>query len=275
MRERLDGQALHEALVTSGSPWADLSVHAELASTNAEASRDPAPWHVVVADHQVAGRGRMGRSWETPSGTSVTLSAVVPAPPALRGWVPLVAGLAVSRALERVACLHAALKWPNDVLVAEDGWRKVSGILCEAREGLVVVGIGVNVDQAREELPVETATSLRLCGAAGLRREDVVTAVLQELAGLHGDLTAGGAARERVQAAYRAACRTIGRPVELHLAGGVSRSALATGVDPEGRLVVRDGSGEYAVAAGDVVHARGAGAGSPSPGRPAAEEPLA
>jgi BirA family biotin operon repressor/biotin-[acetyl-CoA-carboxylase] ligase len=257
MRDRLDEQALHEALVTSGSPWAGLEVHAELGSTNARAVRAGAAWQVVVADHQSAGRGRMGRSWQTPPGTSVTVSAVLPAVPGAPGWVPLLAGLAVARALERLAGVHAALKWPNDVLVAEDGWRKASGILCEAHGDVVVVGMGVNVDQQREELPVDTATSLRLCGALGVRREDVVVACLEELAALHGSLAQGGAVLEAARAAYRSACRTLGRQVELQLAGGGRRLVAALAVDDDGRLVVRGPGGEYAVAAGDVVHARG------------------
>jgi BirA family biotin operon repressor/biotin-[acetyl-CoA-carboxylase] ligase len=178
MRETLDSEALREALVTPGSPWQSLDVHPELGSTNAEAAQAGRLWHVVVADHQQAGRGRLGRTWEAPLGASVAVSAVLPAPPDHGGWVPLLTGLAVSRALSEVAGVQAGLKWPNDVLVAEDGWRKVCGVLCELHPVGVVVGIGINVDQRREELPVDTATSLRLCGVPGVRREQLIPAVL-------------------------------------------------------------------------------------------------
>ncbi len=158
MREPLQREALHEALVTSGSPWLDVDVHRELGSTNAEAARLARPFHVVVTDHQKAGRGRLGRIWETPPHTSVTLSVLLPAPDVGRGWMPLAAGLAVRDALRDVAGVEAGLKWPNDVLVPADGERKVCGILCELQPGGIVVGLGVNVDQERDELPVDTAT---------------------------------------------------------------------------------------------------------------------
>ena len=129
-----------------------------------------------------AGRGRPR------SGPRSRCPRSLPAPPDHGGWVPLLTGLAVSRALSEVAGVQARLKWPNDVLVAEDGWRKVCGVLCELHPVGVVVGIGINVDQRREELPVDTATSLRLCGVPGVRREQLIPAVLDHLVRLHADL---------------------------------------------------------------------------------------
>jgi BirA family biotin operon repressor/biotin-[acetyl-CoA-carboxylase] ligase len=255
MREPLDREALHEALVTPGSPWQGLDVHPELGSTNAAAAELAQPWRVVVADHQSAGRGRLGRSWEAPPGTSIAVSVLVPAPAHGIGWVPLLTGLAVARAAHDVAGVHAAVKWPNDVLVGEDGWRKVCGILCEVHPAGVVVGFGVNVTQTREELPVENATSLALCGAPDVRREDLVAACLRHFAVLHGDLMAGGAALEAARAAYRSACSTIGMVVDVNT-GTATHRVPAVGVDDEGRLVVHGDAGEYAVAAGDVVHVR-------------------
>ena len=80
------------------------------------------------ADHQSAGRGRMARHWEAPAGASVAVSVVVPMAGADRGWLPLLTGMAMARALQRVAGVPARLKWPNDVLV--DGG-KICGVLCE------------------------------------------------------------------------------------------------------------------------------------------------
>lgn len=259
MREPLQREALHEALVTSGSPWVDVDVHPELGSTNVEAARIARPFHVVLTDHQQAGRGRLGRSWDTPARTSVTLSVLLPAPDAGRGWMPLAAGLAVRDALREVAGLEAGLKWPNDVLLPADDERKVCGILCELQPGGIVVGLGINVDQERDELPVDTATSLRLAGVPDLGREDLVVALLRHLAGWHRSLTGGPEDRAALHAAYRSVCLTIGREVELHIAGGDVRRARATGVDEEGRLVVASNGTEYSVAAGDVVHVRPAG----------------
>lgn len=255
MREPLDGTALYEALVTSGTPWTGVDVHPELGSTNAEAGRLGEPWRVVLTDHQQQGRGRLGRVWQTPAGTSVTLSVLLPAPATGAGWMPLVAGLAVRDALEQVAGIRCGLKWPNDVLVGAQE-RKVCGVLCELQPAGVVVGLGINVDQDAGELPVETATSLRVEGAQGVRREEVVVAVLTHLARWHGELGRDGAARAAVHAAYREACTTVGRDVDLHEPAGAVRRVRALGVDDAGRLVVRGSAGEYAVAAGDVVHVR-------------------
>lgn len=233
-------------------------MHPTLGSTNVEVARLERLWHVVVTDHQVAGRGRMGRSWETPAGTSLTMSTLVPAPGTGAGWVPLLAGLAVGRGIADVTGTETVLKWPNDVLLPADGDRKVCGLLCEVVPAGVVVGIGVNVDQTREELPVDTATSLRLAGVGGVDRVTLAVAVLGHLASLLHALGEGGAALERAQTAYRGSCATLGRDVELHLGEDVRR-AHALRVDEDGRLVVRDERGEYAVAAGDVVHVRSAG----------------
>ena len=151
--------------------------------------------------------------------------------------------------------MRTGVKWPNDVLVEEDDWRKVCGVLCEVHPTGVVVGFGVNVDQTREELPFENATSLRLCGAEDVRREDLIASCLRHLVPLHAGLLAGGEEREAVHAAYRAACRTLGMVVDV-TAGDQVQRVQALSVDDDGRLVVHGESGEYAVAAGDVVHVR-------------------
>lgn len=262
-----------------GQPWRDLEFHPALGSTNARArelAADPGePWRIVLTDHQTGGRGRLGRTWEVPDRASIAVSALVPlADAAAVGWVPLLAGLALARAIRDVteragAPLTPRLKWPNDVLIADDDHRKVSGILCELvqlRTGPgVVVGTGVNVHQTRGELPVETATSLDLCSAP-VRREDLVVAYLRELARLVQPLADGTPedrreALEAGRAAYAKECSTIGLTVRIHLPGGVVAEGVATGIDPTGALVVESGQGRRTYAAGDVVHVRPHGAG--------------
>ncbi|MBC7307923.1 MAG: biotin--[acetyl-CoA-carboxylase] ligase, partial [Dietzia sp.] len=193
------------------------------------------------------------------------VSAIVPAPVEV-GWVPLLAGLALARAITAVtepagAPLRPTLKWPNDVLLPEDGNRKVAGILCEFAAWIggsaVVIGTGVNVDQSRDELPVDTATSLRIAGA-DVRREDLVTAYLDELAAV---LRRGPAARSE----YRSVCATVGSHVRVHLPAGGLAEGRAVRVDDSGALVVAVAGGEQAFSAGDVVHVRPAdGRGAPT-----------
>ena len=239
--------------VTPGDPWLPVEVHERVGSTNDEVRERPVTWRVVVAEQQDAGRGRLGRSWTTVVGTGLAVSVLVPEPASGPSWVPLLAGLAVHDAVAEVAGLETSLKWPNDVLVPGDGDRKLAGLLCEWTPDGVVVGLGLNVDTAREDLPLDTASSLRAAGAPGVEREAVLTAYLVHLARLLREDTGPGGA---VQAAYVAACTTVGRDVEVHEPGGAVRTGVATGVDDAGRLAVRTPEGPYAASAGDVVHLR-------------------
>lgn len=244
---------LDAACVTPGEPWRQIEVLERVGSTNDEVRSRSQPWQVVAAEHQDAGRGRLGRGWTTTPGTSLAVSALVPAPASGPSWVPLLAGLAVHRAVAEVAGLTTTLKWPNDVLVPGDGDRKLAGLLCEWTEAGVVVGLGLNVDTARADLPLDSATSLRAAGAPGVDRCALLTAYLVHLARLVREDTGPGGTGPT---AYRVACGTLGRDVEVTQPGGVVSSGVATGVDDVGRLTVRSGTRTYAVTAGDVVHVR-------------------
>ncbi len=248
-RPPLRATALARALEPDG--WR-VEVVDSVGSTNAvvaeRARAGDAHGLVVVAEEQTQGRGRQGRSWLSPPRAGLTFSVLVrPDLPAEKwGWVPLLSGLAVARALREQAEVDAVLKWPNDVLV--EG-RKVAGLLAEAvsdgvtGRGAVVVGIGLNVTTREAELPDGRATSLQLAGATVTDRGTLLKAVLRALADALGD---------RAFPAYRELCSTLGRDVRVELPGGMSVSGVAEAVDDEGRLVV-DGT---PYAAGDVVHLR-------------------
>lgn len=138
---------------------------------------------VAAADEQTAGRGRLGRDWVAPPGSSVLASiALQPDVPTEKlPELSLVAGRACAAALAEVAGVAPVVRWPNDVLI--DG-RKVAGILAEAREGRVVLGIGINVLQAEDELPARAqhpATSLRLETGNRIPRAKLLAAVLDHL----------------------------------------------------------------------------------------------
>jgi len=134
---------------------------------------------VVATDEQTEGRGRLGRTWRAPLGSSVLFSIVLePGVPADRlPELSLLAGAAVADALAARAKVEATVKHPNDVLV---GGRKVAGILAESADGRVVLGVGVNVAQTRDELPVDTATSLALEGAT-VDRAELLAEILERL----------------------------------------------------------------------------------------------
>ena len=152
-------------------------------STQRMLAEDAAEGAIAVAEVQTEGRGRLGRAWEAPAGTSVLVSVLLrPAVEASRlPELSLVAGGAVAQAIAEVTGLEPAIKFPNDILVRS---RKVAGILAESSEGRVVLGIGVNVNQTLEQLPAGAQTeptSLRLEVGAPVSRARLLAAILLQL----------------------------------------------------------------------------------------------
>ena len=247
---------------------------------------------MVVADHQSAGRGRLGRRWEAPAGANLLVSVL------LRPDVPIdelhlctvAVALAAADACTEVAGLVPELKWPNDLVVGE---RKLAGILAESIVGApgdgrhhggdddhgppaVVVGLGLNVrwppvdaespsdpgssDLGSSDRATAAAELLRLATSIG--RE--TGAVVEPMALLDGVLVglephvvdlASGEGRRRLASAYRRRCATVGRTVRVTTADN-EFTGDASDITVEGHLVVDVGSCFKTVAAGDVVHVR-------------------
>jgi BirA family transcriptional regulator, biotin operon repressor / biotin---[acetyl-CoA-carboxylase] ligase len=138
---------------------------------------------IAVAEEQTEGRGRLGRTWKAPAGTSVLVSVLLlpDVKPARLPELSLVAGGAVAEAILEVTGIEPTIKFPNDVLI--DG-RKVAGILAESSEGRVVLGIGVNANQTREQLPDDAQTeptSLRVELGEPVNRVQLLAAILLQL----------------------------------------------------------------------------------------------
>ncbi|WP_431795780.1 biotin--[acetyl-CoA-carboxylase] ligase [Microbacterium enclense] len=235
-------------------------------STNADVvaavAADPAGWPhlaLLVTDDQRAGRGRLDRTWTAPAGTALAVSVVVDAgrvPMALRGWIPLAAGAAMTRAVRARLTGHgstAELKWPNDVLV--DGG-KICGILAEAVPGTldtVVVGAGINTRMTRADLPVSTATSFAAIGV-DVDEDRLLADYVEALDGFVSALSGGDVAR--VHRDIEKLCATVGRDVSVSMPDGTTVQGRVERLDDEGRLVVESGTIQTVVAAGDVVHVR-------------------
>jgi len=144
---------------------------------------------IAVADHQSAGRGRLGRSWEAPPGTALLFSLLLKPPPERAPHeLSLVAGVAVADTLELVTGLSVQIKWPNDVMLRR---AKVAGCLAELRDGDVILGTGVNVNQRREQLP-ERAGSLRTLTGRDHDREELLSQLLQDLGLRYSEWLEGG-----------------------------------------------------------------------------------
>jgi BirA family transcriptional regulator, biotin operon repressor / biotin---[acetyl-CoA-carboxylase] ligase len=260
-RRPLAAGLVNDAVVRPNGLWAGVSVVARTGSTNADLAGLPqAPeGAVLVAEEQTAGRGRLGRSWQSPPRSALTFSVLLrPAPAAgLRGWLPLLAGVAVASAVHTVAGLDAGLKWPNDVLVAG---RKLAGILGEQSGDAVIIGIGLNVSTEIAELPPPgpgslQPTSLAIEGAQHAAREPLLIEILNRLEQWYQVWRADAATQppaDRVRDEYLRWSVTVGQQVQVDMPGGRTLTGLASDVDAEGRLIV-DG---VPVAAGDVIHLR-------------------
>ena len=200
---------------------------------------------IVVADHQTAGRGRLGRRWEAPPGTAV-LCSVLLKPPAARNApeLSLVGGVGVADMLERETGLAVQLKWPNDVMLRR---AKVAGILAEMRDGAVILGIGLNVNQTREDMP-ERAGSLRSLTGREWDREPLLESLLRDLGARYAAWLEGGLDAVYDGLAPRDFLR--GRRVTVN---GTSGTALL--VDRNGRLEIDVGGHEVVtVESGEVTY---------------------
>jgi BirA family biotin operon repressor/biotin-[acetyl-CoA-carboxylase] ligase len=204
----------------------------------------------AVCDEQTGGRGRLGRTWSAPPGTAV-LCSVVLEPPAARSIaeLSLVAGLAVAETVEAATGLAAQIKWPNDVLVNR---RKVAGVLAEASEGRVVLGMGLNVNQTRDELPEETTVAAgSLLTTDGVRREraPILADLLQRLERAYDRWCEGG-----LDAIYDGlGARDFLRGRRLLVDG---ESAVGVAIDRSGRLEVEVDHERRVVESGEVLFER-------------------
>ena len=204
---------------------------------------------VVVADHQTAGRGRLGRTWVSPPGASLLVSVLLAptVPVDRRHLLVMTAGLAMAEAVEAETGVVAGLKWPNDLLVGD---RKLSGILAEAAGDVLVVGIGVNIEW--HSVPDELAAIATACNLEGGRptsREAVLTTFLAGYSARLNDLDA--ARRD-----YEARLVTLGRRVRVQQSAG-EVVGLARGVDASGHLVLElDDGTRTTITVGDVIHLR-------------------
>ena len=235
--------------------WPSPEVRTSTGSTNADvellANAGAPIGTCVIADEQTTGRGRLGREWVSPPQSGLWMSVFVsPARPVAEwGWIPLIAGIAVVRAIEETTNTSLALKWPNDVVIPgsaatnDAAGLKLGGILVERIDRGAVIGIGVNISM--EQLPVPTATTLTAQGL-NVTRDALAAAVLRSLEALLAQWETHSLADE-----YLALCSTIGKPVRVVRPEHEDLIGTATGIDGDGHLIVDN---SIVIAAGDVTH---------------------
>jgi BirA family transcriptional regulator, biotin operon repressor / biotin---[acetyl-CoA-carboxylase] ligase len=202
---------------------------------------------VATADHQRAGRGRHGRRWDDEPGSSLLVSVVL-RPPASAGaaQLSLVCALSVAETVDHAAALEALVKWPNDVLV--EG-RKIAGILLEGRDGAVVCGIGINVNQLESALPAQARTPAASLRTLTGREHDRALVLVELLARLEENYDAWLAAG-LVSLAPDLDARDALRGREVSVGDIVGTAA---GIAPDGRLrIARADSTVTLVASGEI-----------------------
>jgi len=240
----------------------EVICHEQLASTNLAAMElgetGAAEGLVVIADQQTAGKGRLGRSWESPAGVNLYLSILLR--PAMPPWeVPrltFLSAVAAARALRDVTGLKVDVKWPNDLLV---NGRKIAGLLNEMSAESdavhhVVLGLGLNINMTADQFPTDLrypATSVRLEKGTHTARLDVVVALLEHFDRLYEEFRQSGMGP--IRRAWQELFAMMGKPVRVET-GQANLTGVVAGIDEEGALLLRlpDGNIEK-VLAGDVL----------------------
>ncbi|WP_285726620.1 biotin--[acetyl-CoA-carboxylase] ligase [Psychromicrobium xiongbiense] len=274
-RRALDLGRLRGALLEPAGPLQRLEGVVATGSTNDDLAALGPGWpapNLLTAEEQLSGKGRLGRSWSAPLGSSLAASLFLrPSgiPDAALGWLSLLSAVALCRALEEFD-VGARIKWPNDVVVPQqDGAAlKIAGILLRlvspGPTAQVIIGTGINVSQSAEELPVPTATSVLLAGGR-VDRESLLIAYVRRVCALVADFEArcgnilapGPLGEPVLHAVVASLLHTLGQQVRAELPGGRLIYGTASGLDAQGALLLIDAQGvEHTVSAADVVHLR-------------------
>lgn len=201
------------------------------------------PYTLIYADRQTAGRGRLGRVWESKEGETLCMSLIAPFP--FNCAVPIISSLGVYKALEEI-CKDADLKikWPNDIVAKH---KKLCGILTESTEDYAVIGIGINLNT--EVFPKDIAhkaTSVKLVTGkvldpfeAAVKTAEYVAKALKETKGI---LT------QEIIEEYSSLCINIGREISFR-----EKRGIAVGIAPDGCLIAKTPEGEELIGSGEVT----------------------
>lgn len=216
----------------------------QLVSSNEALSKQ-----VIVSEYQSAGRGRLDRNFEAAPMSALTFSMYIEPKVDKAEWsfLTLLSALSVREAITSLdGAISLEVKWPNDLLIGE---KKCAGIIAQATEKGVVIGIGINVGMKEAELPVPTATSLAIEGSLELDRNRILAAILNHF---EVNLQIWELGKSFITE-YKEASATIGAMVEVTLPGGDVLKSKAIGITDAGELLLESGE---AVTVGDVVHLR-------------------
>lgn len=247
-RTLLMGLLADQPLATTDLRWIEVT-----GSTNAVLlaqldSGDAAAWSIRIASKQTSGRGRQGRSWESPIGSvpisvAVPLAQFKPSP----SWLSLITATSLKSALAKYLTEPILIKWPNDCLISTG---KFAGILIERNQDYAVIGIGINFFAAPK---IAAATNLNLTEYLPPLAE-VIKTLIREIQSFA--VMPDQAVREQVMTQVS----TIGQVVEVQLVTGEKLNGTAISITDSGALMVQTQTGQIEVLTGDVIHLRPADA---------------
>ncbi len=207
------------------------------------------PKTILASEYQSSGRGRLDRTFEAAPHSALTFSIYIEPKVDKEEWpfLTLLAGLCVHEALHTLdPQVSVGIKWPNDLLIGD---KKFVGMIAQATDKGVVLGIGINVGMTKEELPVENATSLAIEDFEVLDRNLILASIIN-----HFEINLEMWENDQsFLAQYRSASVTLGKEVEVTLPGGAKHSNRAVDISNAGALMLEDGR---EVTVGDVVHLR-------------------
>lgn len=216
---------------------------AELASAGLVTNGD-----LIAAEYQSSGRGRLDRSFDAPPGTALLFSLYL-TPQRIRddwGFIAHLAGLSMIEIISTDLNYEITLKWPNDILIGDE---KVAGLIAQIVGEGIIIGIGLNVAMSIDEIPVSSATSLAIADSAQLDRNQILVQFLELFAAKFQEWDRG----RDFTAEYAKVSATLGREVQIEVAGRDNRFGMAQSITSTGALMLSDG---FEVNVGDVVHLR-------------------
>ncbi len=258
-RAPLDAQLLKQELLLRQCIWQTAIIKDEVTSTNDIArelvASNTEEGTFVLAKFQTNGRGRQNRNWEAPKNSSIFISIVLkPNSEKNLGWIPLLVGLALHKALEAETRKDIKIKWPNDLVLVENRQEfKFAGILVERIKNQIIVGVGINFDQEKEEFPVSNASSLKQILQSSMTKESVIAAFLTELSArwLEENKASNWPTPSLVRD-YKTNCITLNKKITAPLPGGEVINAEAVDISQTGEIVVKTDDGTRSLSSADI-----------------------
>ncbi len=251
---------IEDALKRASVSHSEIRYHPQTTSTNEIAREmidDGKSNFVVITDYQSAGKGRLNRIWDASNESSILLSLVLQLKGINNlGWLNLWAATVARSVLVENFNLEVALKWPNDLVIAEaDSYLKFGGILSQSYKNQVIFGIGINYSQEQSELPIAAATSLKLQKVAFVSRETLIAdLIVRFFTSWKVDANSDSFPSKAIIREYQAASYTLGKSVRVNLPNGKEIAGWAVALAENGALLVRNENGEVeTITAGDVI----------------------